>query len=258
MASNDGHSSRTYWLVGASSGIGAALVDRLVARGHRVAITARDQKGLDQRAERDPTRLLALAADVTRIETLRAAYAGLVDRWGVPDSVILNAGDYEPMRLADFDPALFERLMRVNFLGAVNGIETVRRDFLARGRGEIVLTASVAGYRGLPYAAPYGASKAAMINLAESLRPEFRRAGVSMRVINPGFVRTRLTEKNDFAMPGRIEPGEAAERIADGLERTGFEILAPRGFGWVMKGLRLLPYRLYFAITRRMLKEPQS
>jgi len=258
MPSNDRHSPRTYWLVGASSGIGAALVDRLVACGHRVAITARGQQGLDQRAERDPTRLLALAADVTRVETLQAAYAGLVERWGVPDSVILNAGDYEPMGLADFDPGLFERLMRVNFLGAVNGIETVRRDFVARGRGEIVLTASVAGYRGLPYAAPYGASKAAMINLAESLRPEFQRAGVAMRVINPGFVRTRLTDKNDFAMPGRIEPGVAAERIADGLERSGFEILAPRGFGWVMKGLRLLPYRLYFAMTRRMLKEPRS
>lgn len=175
----------------------------------------------------------------------------------MPDSIILNAGDYEPMGLDDFDPALFERLMRVNFLGAVNGIETMREAFVGRGEGEIVLTASVAGYRGLPYAAPYGASKAAMINLAESLRPEFRRAGVAIRVINPGFVRTRLTDKNDFAMPGRIEPAEAAERIARGLEHGGFEILAPRGFGWVMKILRLLPYPLYFAATRRMLKEPE-
>jgi len=111
---------------------------------------------------------------------------------------------------------VFERLIRVNFLGAVNGIETVRRDFVERGAGEIVLTASVAGYRGLPYAAPYGASKAAMINLAESLRPELARAGVAIRLINPGFVRTQLTDKNDFAMPGRIEPEVAGRLIAGG------------------------------------------
>lgn len=249
---------RIYWLVGASAGIGAALTDRLVARGHRVAISARHQARLDERASRDPERVLALAVDVTDPESLAHAYRELVAHWGVPDSVILNAGDYEPMGLADFDPGLFERLIRVNFLGAVNGIDTVREDFIARGAGEIVLTASVAGYRGLPYAAPYGASKAAMINLAESLRPEFERAGVAMRVINPGFVRTRLTDKNDFAMPGRIEPEAAAELIARGLEGRGFEILAPRGFGWVMKGLRLLPYALYFRLTRRMLKEPEA
>jgi len=258
MKTNGGTSRRIYWLVGASSGIGAAMVDQLVARGHRVAISARGRERLEERAARDPDRVMALAVDVTRLDSLIEARDRLVEAWGAPDSIILNAGDYEPMGLADFDPALFERLMRVNFLGAVNGIEAVRDLFLGRGRGEIVLTASVAGYRGLPYAAPYGASKAAMINLAESLRPELERGGVSIRVINPGFVRTRLTDKNDFAMPGRIEPERAAELIVDGLARGGFEILAPRGFGWVMKLLRILPYGLYFRLTRRMLKEPQA
>lgn len=257
MANHRQQRARTYWIVGASSGIGAALADQLVARGHRVAISARDPVRLDERAARDPDRVFALAADVTRLETLRDAFEHLRTRWGVPDSIILNAGDYEPMELDAFDPALFERLMQVNFLGAINGIEVVREAFVERGEGEIVLTASVAGYRGLPYAAPYGASKAAMINLAESLRPELQRAGVAIRVINPGFVRTRLTDKNDFAMPGRIEPERAAELIARGLDRDGFEILAPRGFGWVMKLLRMLPYPLYFAVTRRMLKEPE-
>ncbi|MFP4640120.1 MAG: SDR family NAD(P)-dependent oxidoreductase [Guyparkeria sp.] len=247
--------ARTYWLIGASSGIGAALVDRLVAGGHRVAISARRQSVLDERAARDPDRVLAISADVTDPDSLARAWDGVVGQWGMPDSVILNAGDYEPMGLDDFDPALFERLVRVNFLGAVNGIQVVKDGFMRRGAGEIVLTASVAGYRGLPYASPYGASKAAMINLAESLRPEFARHGVAIRVINPGFVRTALTDKNDFPMPGRIEPDQAARRIAKGLAGSGFEILAPRGFGFVMKLLRLLPYRLYFAITRRMLRE---
>ncbi len=248
--------ARTYWLVGASSGIGAALVDRLVAGGHRVVISARRQAALDERAGRDPGRVLAVAADVTDPDTLARAWDEILERWGMPDSVIFNAGDYEPMSLDRFDPALFERLMRVNFLGAINGIDVVKDDFMRRGAGEIVLTASVAGYRGLPYASPYGASKAAMINMAESLRPEFARYGVAIRVINPGFVRTALTDKNDFPMPGRIEPDEAARRIERGLAGKGFEILAPRGFGFVMKVLRLLPYRLYFAITRRMLREP--
>lgn len=256
MAQTTRPRQRTYWLIGASSGIGAAVVDHLVARGYRVAMSARRQAALDDRAGRDPGQLLALAADVTDPESLAGAYRLLCEHWGMPDSVILNAGDYEPMGLEGFDPAVFERLMRVNFLGAVNGIETVRRDFIERGQGEIVLTASVAGYRGLPYAAPYGASKAALINLAESLRPELARAGVAIRLINPGFVRTQLTDKNDFSMPGRIETDVAGRLIARGLAGRQFEILVPRGFGWVMKLLRLLPYRLYFAITRRMLKEP--
>ncbi|MFW6322630.1 MAG: SDR family NAD(P)-dependent oxidoreductase [Guyparkeria sp.] len=248
--------ARTYWLIGASSGIGAALVDRLVSGGHRVAISARRQAVLDERAARDPDRVLAISADVTDPDSLARAWDGVVGQWGMPGSVILNAGDYEPMGVDEFDSALFERLVRVNFLGAVNGIQVVKDGFMRRGAGEIVLTASVAGYRGLPYASPYGASKAAMINLAESLRPEFARHGVAIRVINPGFVRTALTDKNDFPMPGRIEPDQAARRIAKGLAGSGFEILAPRGFGFVMKLLRLLPYRLYFAITRRMLREP--
>jgi len=249
---------RTYWLIGASSGIGAAVVDRLVADGHRVVISSRRQAALDERAARAPERLLAVSADVTDPDSLQSAWEAIRAHWGVPDSVVINAGDYEPMGLDTFDPALFERLMRINFFGAVNAIDVVRDDLMHRGAGEIVLTASVAGYRGLPYAAPYGASKAAMINLAESLRPEFARHGVAIRVINPGFVRTKLTDKNDFPMPGRIEPEEAGRLIAKGLAGRRFEILAPRGFGYVMKLLRLLPYRLYFAITRRMLRDPEG
>jgi len=256
MTDSSGPGELTYWIIGASSGIGAAVVDRLVAEGHRVAISSRRQAALDERAARDPEHICAVAADVTDPASLQAARNAIGERWGVPDSVVINAGDYEPMGLNAFEPALFERLMRINFLGAVNTIDVVRGDFLRRGSGEIVLTASVAGYRGLPYAAPYGASKAAMINLAESLHPEFARHGVAIRVINPGFVRTALTDKNDFPMPGRIEPEEAGRLIAKGLAGRGFEILAPRGFGYVMKTLRLLPYRLYFAVSRRMLRDP--
>jgi short-subunit dehydrogenase len=121
-----------------------------------------------------------------------------------------------------------------------------------RGHGQVVVVASVAGYRGLPQAAAYGPTKAALINLAETLRLELRGTGVDLRLVNPGFVATRLTAKNSFAMPAILTPEDAARRILTGLARSGFEIAFPRAFVTWMKLLRLLPYRLYFPLVARM------
>ncbi|HHQ69774.1 MAG TPA: SDR family NAD(P)-dependent oxidoreductase [Halothiobacillaceae bacterium] len=248
--------AKQYWLIGASSGIGRALALELLKQGHHVALTARRQSQLDEIAAGYPQQTRVLPADVTVLAELQAAFTALTQDGRKVDSVIMNAADYEPMRLEDFDPELFARLMQVNFQGVVNGIATVR-EYMQQNGGEIAITASVAGYRGLPYAAPYGASKAALINMAESLAPEFARYGVAIRVINPGFVRTALTEKNNFAMPGRIEPEQAAALIAKRLQRGGFELLIPRGFGLLMKLIRLMPNRLFLALTAKALK-PQG
>ncbi|WP_407276550.1 SDR family NAD(P)-dependent oxidoreductase [Halothiobacillus sp. DCM-1] len=243
------------WVVGANSGIGLALVDELLGRAEQAVVaSSRRLNALDARVQQYPDRCQAIAVDVTQPATLVAAMAQILARWGRLDRVVLNAADYTPMGLADFDPALFERLMTVNFIGVVHGIDAVREHFIAQRQGEILITASVAGFRGLPYAAPYGATKAALISLAESLAPEFARHGVRLRVINPGFVRTPMTDKNAFEMPGIIEPSVAAAAIVRAFGRRRFEILVPWGFGWVMKRLRCLPYPLFFALTRRMLK----
>jgi len=246
--------SPVVWVVGASTGIGAALVRAFYKQGWRVAMSARREALLREREAEDPSRLLAVPVDVTDLAAMHEAVKRIESRWGEIDTAILNAGDYQPMSLADFSPALFEDLMRVNYMGVVHGIDALREGMLARGRGQILITASVAGYRGLPYAAPYGATKAALISLAESLQPEFHRHGVRLRIISPGFVKTPLTDKNDFKMPGIITPEEAAAVIVREVRGRHFEIVVPKLFAWVMKRIRCLPYWIWLPLARRMLR----
>jgi len=241
------------WLVGASSGIGRALAMRLATAGWRVAVSARRREGLQQLVTRVPEgRLQAFPLDVTQLEQVRQVVRNIEHDMGAIDIAILNAGDYQPMALEDFDVALFRRLMEVNYLGVVHCLDALLPVLRGRGRGQVLITASVAGYRGLPQAAPYGASKAALINLAESLQPEMARAGIALRVINPGFVDTPLTRKNAFAMPFLMTPEQAAWTIVRRLEGGGFEISFPRLFIWQLKLMRCLPYRLYFFLVRKV------
>ncbi|MEW6445712.1 MAG: SDR family NAD(P)-dependent oxidoreductase [Pseudomonadota bacterium] len=239
------------WVTGASSGIGAALALQLAEVGWRVVASARKAEALQQLSARHP-RIHAQPLDVTDLASVREAVAAIERQHGPIDLAVLNAGDYRPMPLDEFDVQLFERLMRVNYMGVVHGLDALRGPMCQRGRGQILITASVAGYRGLPLAAPYGASKAALINMAESLHPEFLARGVRLRVINPGFVKSPLTALNHFTMPGLLEPEEAARAILRGIERKGFEISFPAGFVFVMKRLRNLPYALFFPLIRRV------
>lgn len=243
------------WLVGASSGIGRCLAQQLAAAGWRVAASARSGERLDQLAgEVASGRLGSYPLDVTDGDAVSATVAAIERDLGPIEVAILNAGDYEPMPLAQFDAGLFRRLIEVNYMGVVNCLDALLPRLRSRRGGQILMTASVAGYRGLPRAAPYGASKAALIHLAEALQPELASEGVRMRVINPGFVDTPLTRKNRFAMPFLMTPEQAARRIVDRLGGGGFEIAFPRRFVWLLKLLRCLPYRLYFALTGRMIR----
>jgi short-subunit dehydrogenase len=158
------------------------------------------------------------------------------------------------MGLSDFDLDLFWDLNAVNYLGVVNCLAALLPPLRQQGHGQVLINASLAGYRGLPNAAPYGATKAALINLAESLRNEMLDEGIRLRVVNPGFVRSSLTERNDFHMPFLIEPDEAAQAILRRLDDSGFEISFPRVFALQMKLLRLLPDRLYFWLIRRLVR----
>jgi NAD(P)-dependent dehydrogenase (short-subunit alcohol dehydrogenase family) len=244
---------RVLWLVGASSGIGRCLALQLAAAGWQVAASARSAERLNELAGAAPGgRVQSYPLDVTDAAAVSATVARIEVDLGPIELAILNAGDYEPMPLADFDAGLFRRLMEVNYMGAVHCLDALVPRLRQRRRGQLVLTASVSGYRGLPRGAPYSATKAALINLAEALQPELASEGVRMRVINPGFVDTPLTRKNRFAMPFLMSAEQAAARIVTKLDAGSFEIAFPRRMVWLMKLLRCLPYGVYFALVKRM------
>ncbi len=238
---------RQAWIIGASQGIGSALAQGLARRGWRLWLSARSRDLLEQVAV--TTGGTGILLDATEPSSLHKA-AETVFANGRPELVVMNVGDYQPMPAGEFDATLFERLNRSNYLACVYLLDTLIPHLRGRG-GQILLNVSAAAYRGLPLGAPYSAPKAATLNMAEALRPELLELGISLRVINPGFVRSRLTDKNPFRMPLLLEPEVAARRIISRLDQGSFEIAFPRRLAWMLKLLRCLPYRLYFRIVDR-------
>ena len=234
------------WLVGASSGIGAALAQELAQRGAKVALSARNA---DKLLALNIPGALILPCDATDVASLAAARNKLLlAYWGI-DLVIYLAGDYVPMRADNFDLAKAEKVFEVNFLAAMRLTSTVLPDLKAGGG--IAFVASVAGYRGLPKALAYGPGKAALIHFAEVLHLDLSPQNIGVWVINPGFVATQLTAQNDFTMPALMTPEDAAIATVNGLKAGKFEIHFPKRFTLFMKFMALLPYRLYFPFIRR-------
>jgi len=244
---------QTVWLVGASSGIGLALAEALHARGARVVVSARQQAPLDAFAAAHPG-ALALPLDVTDSAAVRAA-AERVQAWGGLDLVAFCAGHYKAQRAFALDVAEMRRHQDINYLGAVHVLDAVLPGMLQRARGHISLVASVAGYRGLPQGLAYGPTKAALINLAETLYADLHPRGLGVSLVNPGFVETPLTAQNQFPMPALISPAEAAGEILQGWAQGCFEVHFPRRFTWWMKLWQWLPYRLYLPLVVRLVKE---
>jgi len=234
------------WIIGASAGIGAALARALAAEGARLILSARDGTALTTLAADCPG-AESLPLDLARRETLVAAVENLRGRR--LDAVICTAALYHPGRVGDLDPAQMEELVRVNLLGTLDVARLVPP--LIRDGGQLVLFGSVAGYLGLPRGQAYSATKAGVNNLAETLRVELA-PRIDVRLVCPGFVRTRLTEKNSFAMPCVLTPEEAAQEVLRGLGRKGFEIHFPKRFTLAIKLLRALPYALSLRITARL------
>ena len=232
-------------------GIGEALARRLARDGAEVVASARSADRLAALATEGVGRIVPWPLDITDHAAVRAAVARIEAERGPIDVAVLNAGTHRPVSAADFTAQGLRELMEINVMGTAACLEALMPRMIARGQGRIAVVASVAGYRGLPTSAYYGATKAALINLTESLKFDLDRAGVTIQLIDPGFVKTPLTDKNEFAMPFLISADVAAERIARGLRGGGFEIAFPRAFVWILKLLRLLPYALYFPLVGR-------
>lgn len=242
-------SGRRFWLVGASSGIGAALAQELRSRGAQVAISARKAEDLHEVAGGE---MAVVPLDATDRAAVHEAAAEVRTTLGGLDTVVWCAGYWEQFDAAQWDADSFQRHVEVNLLGLNNVLAAVVPRMVDSGHGHLVGIASVAGYRGLAGAEAYGATKAAQINLLEGLRAALRRHGVRVTTVCPGFVRTPMTATNDFPMPFLIDADEAARAIADGLEARRIEIVFPLPMAVMMKVARVLPVRLWTAITTRL------
>jgi NAD(P)-dependent dehydrogenase (short-subunit alcohol dehydrogenase family) len=233
------------WVIGGSSGIGAAVARELQSRGAVVAISARRQ---DQLAEVSAGTMLEVTADVTEPASLTAAASRIRDELGPIDLAVLSAGYWKQMFAGDWDTKTFDRHVQVNLIGMSNSIAAVLPEMLGRRSGVIAGISSVAGYRGLTGSEAYGATKAGQINLLESLRIHVARKGVRVITVCPGFVRTDLTAGNDFPMPFIIDADTAGRSICDGLERDRTEIVFPLRMALLMKAARLVPAGLWSAL----------
>jgi NAD(P)-dependent dehydrogenase (short-subunit alcohol dehydrogenase family) len=244
---------RTVWLVGASSGIGLALAGQLHAAGAQVIVSARQAEAL-QAFVRAHTGALALPLDVTDREAVQQAGHGAVAAalQGRLDLVVYCAGFYRAQRAQSFDLDVVLRHHQVNVQGCLHVLAVVLPLLTAQRSGHLSLIASVAGYGGLPQSLAYGPTKAALLNLAETLYLDLHPLGVGVSVINPGFVQTPLTDRNPFPMPALQTPEQAGRAILDGWAAGRFEIHFPKRFTLWLKLLRHLPYRWYFTLVRRI------
>ncbi|SDF74672.1 MULTISPECIES: SDR family NAD(P)-dependent oxidoreductase [unclassified Duganella] len=241
------------WVIGASSGIGAALAQEALQAGARVALSARRAERLQTVAAGHPQALVA-AFDILDKPAWRQRHDEICTQFGGIDLTIFCAADYRPERSWEIDAESAAHTLATNLGSVYTGLTTVLPDMLARGSGGIAIVASVAGYFGLPNASVYGPSKAALINLAELLYVDLRPRGISVYLINPGFVQTPLTAKNEFTMPALQTPQAAARAIRDGIASGRFEIHFPRRFTLALKLLRWLPYRLRFPLISRLVR----
>lgn len=242
---------KSAWITGASHGIGRALTLDIASSQTKVAASARSKTELDQ-LNRENSLIQPIPLDVTQYDNVFTAVKQIESSQGGIDLAVLNAGIYQPLPGGLGEPAIFEQHMAVNYMGVINCLSAVIPSMQKRKGGQVAIVASLAGYCGLPQSAAYGPSKAALINLAETLRLELIHSGIDIRLVNPGFVETRLTAKNTFNMPAIMTPEMAATKIIEGLQGKRFEINFPRRFVIWMKFARMLPYRIYFPLISRL------
>ncbi|PPC77859.1 oxidoreductase [Pokkaliibacter plantistimulans] len=242
------------WLTGASQGIGLALAEALAQQGVTVCASARNEEALQALARRSRLwsgKVVAYPLDITDSSAVAETLAHIEAEQGLPQLVIFNAGSHHPTPATRFQSDEVRQLLELNVMGTCHCLEAILPRYIQHNTGHIAVVASLAGYRGLPSAAGYGASKAALNNLLEALAIDLYHTNIRLQIINPGFVRTPLTDRNAFPMPFLMEPEQAAAAIIHGLQSGRAEIRFPRRFALLMGLLRLLPAGLYRYLIAR-------
>lgn len=236
---------KRYWLIGASEGLGAALARKLSSAGVEVILSARSEDRLKELAAELP----GVASYVTVDVSDRASVEAAAEKVGQIDGMVYLAGVYWPMKTQEWNAEQAEAMADVNFTGAMRAVGAVVPAMVAKDSGHIVITGSLSGFRGLPGAIGYSASKAGTMALAESLHADLWKTGVRVQVANPGFIRTRLTDKNDFKMPFLMEPEDAAQEIFELMNDEGtFKRSFPRAFSLLFRASQFMPDWMYYRL----------
>jgi short-subunit dehydrogenase len=255
------------WILGASSGIGFELAKKLCKNGYNITASARSLENLnllktsigdEKKSSQNPQSFGEISVenvDVEDYQSLKKVWQNILAKNHKIDLVIFASAIYEQMDLRDFNLEIAKKIMHVNFDGFLNFLHLVTPHFMQNKNGHIATIASVAGYRGLPKSLTYGASKSAMINLCEGIYPELKAYNITLSVINPGFVKTRLTAKNKFPMPFLITQEQASDYIYQGLMAKKFEIHFPKKFTFILKFLRIIPYKIYLPIVNNIYRK---
>tara|TARA_A100001015_G_scaffold2139_1_gene2907 strand:+ start:5063 stop:5815 length:753 start_codon:yes stop_codon:yes gene_type:complete len=241
------------WITGASSGIGKAVAEKFAKEGWKVAVSARRKEVLNNMAQNENIKSFPL--DVTDRNQINNAFKNILNEFGDLDLCLFSSGTYEPKDEQSIDPDKIKNVINVNFLGVIDCVKTVEEYFKNKKSGHISIVSSIAGYRGLPNSSGYGPSKAALTNFSESIYFDFKKFGVRVSIVSPGFIKTPLTDKNEFPMPFLKTPDYAAEKIFNGLiNSNAFEVHFPKGLTVTLKFLRILPYKLYLFLVDKLVK----
>ena len=241
------------WITGASSGIGKAVAEKFAKEGWQVAVSARRKEILDEMAK--DHNISSYPLDVVDEQNCKITFQKIISEFTEIDLCIFCSGTYDPKKEKEIDIDQMKKVMEVNFFGTLNCIKAVEMYFKEKKNGNISIVSSIAGYRGLPNSTGYGASKAALNNLAESLYFDFGRYNVRVSLISPGFIKTPMTDKNQFKMPFLKTPEFAAEKIYNGLiNGSSFEIDFPKELTLILKFLKILPDSVYFKLIRKLTK----
>jgi short-subunit dehydrogenase len=245
---------KTIWITGGSTGIGKALAIKFANEGWNVAISARRENLLKEISEKYEN-IFSFPLDVTDKSKCKEVFGNIKNKFDNIDICFFSTGTWDPKKEKDIDVEQMEEVFKINFFGTVNSIKAVEKHFKEKNDGIISIVSSIAGYRGLPNSTGYGPSKSALNNLAESLYFDFKRFGVRVCLVSPGFIKTPMTDKNDFKMPFLKTPEYAADKIYDGLiNKNIFEIHFPKALTILLKIFSFLPSKLYFGLIGRMTK----
>ncbi len=241
------------WITGASSGIGKALALKFAKENWHVAVSARRKELLDELAQNK--NISSFPMDVTNEDLVKITFSNILNKFKELDLCVFCSGAYDPKLEKEINKEQIKKIMNINFFGVLNCIEIVENYFKNKKEGHISIVSSVAAYRGLPNSSGYGPSKAALTNLTESLYFDFKKHGVRISLISPGFIKTPLTSQNTFNMPFIKTPEFAANKIYNGLTKgSAFEIHFPKELTLILKILRILPYRIYLFLVNRFIK----